>query len=451
MRSWFTPFTPIVLVTGVAACAADSEIADVTAGTGELEQVTCPHPTWCPAPSTDWSRDLLVTDLSLDLETLRGRAVVTFMPSLRSTGASFDVRGLTIRDVHGPLGNIRHRVEDGRLDLGIPLGTVSATIDYDFALQDDFDGYLPEGHTFLWPYFCGNLFPCKPETSDGVIFQLAVTGVPGGKVAVYPREIPAEAPSYMPAFAYGDYVEKPLGTSAGGTELSVWHLPGEEAAVAAGTPQLVPAFSFFEETYGPYVFGDRAGSVSAPWRGGGFGGMEHHPFWHVGSQSMSDAHTHIHEAAHGWFGNGVRMRCWEDFVLSEGAANYLAARAIEAASGVAAGDAVWAGYQRSLERIVANPARDTVALPDTCNTIDLLHHPLWSLVPYIKGAFFLRAVEKRVGRARFDQALAQFYMWHVGKAARMTDFVDFLERHTRTELDDLVQGWLRSLGAPALP
>jgi aminopeptidase N len=34
----------------------------------------------------------------------------------------------------------------------------------------------------------------------------------------------------------------------------------------------------------------------------------------------------VHEAAHGWFGDGVRLRCWEDFVLSEGTASHLDAR-----------------------------------------------------------------------------------------------------------------------------
>ena len=435
----------------IAACAPDAEVTsdDNAVATAALEAAApCPHPSWCPAPSTNWARDLLTTHVSLDLEALRGRAEIYFMPSISSTGASLDVRGLLVRDVTGPLGALRHRVEDGRLDVGIPLGTVSMTIEYDFTLQDEFNGYLPEGHTFLWPYFCGNLFPCKPETSDGLMFSLDVTGVPDGHIAIYPDVIPWNAPSYMPALAHGPYIERELGTSAGGTQLSVWHLPGEEAAAQQGTARLLAAFSFLEQTYGPYVFGDKAGSVSAPWRGGGFGGMEHHPFWHVGSGSMRDAVTHIHEAAHGWFGNGVRMACWEDFVLSEGSASYLAARGMEAAAGVEVAARVWAFYQRQLDFIVSNPATDTIAWPDTCNQIDLLHHPLWSGVPYMKGAFFLRAVEERVGRAAFDQAMAVFYIWHVGKAAHMSDLIDTIEWLTRRDLDDLVQRWLKSVGPP---
>ena len=61
----------------------------------------------------------------------------------------------------------------------------------------------------------------------------------------------------------------------------------------------------------------------------------------------------------------------------------------------------------------------------------------------------LRAVEERVGRAAFDQALALFYMWHVGKAASMGELVDTVEWMTGKDLDDLVQVWLRGLGAPS--
>jgi len=407
----------------------------------------CPHPSWCPTPSTDWTRDLLATDLHIDLASLRGSAEVTFVPSITSTGLSLDVHGLVVRDVRGPLGPLQYAITDGRLDVGVPLGTVSMQIDYDFTLHDEFDGYMSQGMTFLWPYFCGNLFPCKPETADGVAFTLDVTGVPEGEVAVYPRAIPWEAPSYMIALAHGDYAKMDVGVSKGGTRLVAWHLPGREALTKAVTAPLPAAFSFFEETYGPYVFGEEAGPVEVAWPSP-FGGMEHHPLWHVGAGSWNNWLTHIHEAAHGWFGNGVRMRCWEDFVLSEGSANYLAARAVEVAMGQSFADLVWSSYQRRLDVIVSTPGFDTIAWPDTCNQIDLLHHPLWSSVPYIKGAFFLRAVEQRVGRAAFDRALAVFYIWHVGKAASMGDLIHTMEWLTGAELDDLVQGWLKSLGAP---
>jgi hypothetical protein len=286
----------------------------------------CPHPSWCPAPSTDWTRDLLDTALALDVGALKGSATITLVPSMTSTGASFDVRGLLVRDVRGPLGPLQYEVRDGRLDVGVPLGTVELTIDYDFTLQDQMNGLSPAGSTYLWPYFCGNLFPCKPNTDDGQRYALSVTGVPDGATAVYPAVIPANTPAYAPALAIGAYTQIDLGTTPSGTRLSAWFLPGGEAGARAGTEKLVEAFAFFEQTLGPYVFGPHAGVIQAP----AGGGMEHHPFWHLDSWGMDNPESQFHEAAHGWFGNGVRMRCWEDFAFSEGNVNYWAARALEA-------------------------------------------------------------------------------------------------------------------------
>jgi aminopeptidase N len=301
----------------------------------------------------------------------------------------------------------------------------------------------------LWPDFCGNLFPCNPAPHEGLTFTLALENVPAGQTAIYPNWIPIDSPPYMIAFAIGDYTQVELGTTTNGTHLSVWYLPGEEAAALRGTARLVEVFDFFEQTYGDYAFGGEAGSVSANWGPGGFGGMEHHPFWHVGSGSMGSSLTHFHEAAHGWYGNGVRIRCWEDFVLSEGLADYLSARAYEAVNGPAGGTAVWNFYQRQLAALVAN-GFDTIAWPDGCDITDFLTHPLWSGIPYKKGALFLRAVEQRVGRDALDVALASFYECHVGEAAGMGDLIAHIEDQTGADLTDLVDGWLRSLGIPAI-
>jgi aminopeptidase N len=171
--------------------------------------------------------------------------------------------------------------------------------------------------------------------------------------------------------------------------------------------------------------------------------MEHHPFWHVAASSMADETTHAHEAAHGWFGNGVRMRCWEDFVLSEGTVTYLAARALGEY-----GVDVWPDYEAALDGFCPGFG-NTIAWPAGCNEIDILTHPLWSSVPYYKGAAFYRAVAQRIGEGTLDQAIAGFYAAHVGQAAGMQDMVDAIETHGGMPIDDLVEGWLRTQECPA--
>jgi aminopeptidase N len=152
--------------------------------------------------------------------------------------------------------------------------------------------------------------------------------------------------------------------------------------------------------------------------------MEHHPYWHVDREQMSSEETQLHEAAHGWFGNGVRLRCWEDFVLSEGTASYLAARALGVAAGPEAEAHTWARYRERLERIARRSDVFPDAWPRSCGAIDVLRDRLFSDVPYMKGAFFLRAVERRVGRDRMDAALRAFYMAHRGRAAGFGDLLE---------------------------
>lgn len=402
-----------------------------------------------PPAAVDWSRDVLHTALRFDLATHAAQARITLAPS-SSRAASFAVGDLAIHDVRHQQRSLRYAVAGDRLDIGVPDGgePIEIVVDYSFRTQNDLDGYLATGSTYLWPYHCGNLYPCKPAPAEGSTFELEVVNPPPGEVVIVPREIATDAPSYMPAFAVGPYGYELLGHTAAGTEVGAWTLPEGGPAAREGAAGLVAVFDWLETTYGDYAFGDAVASVAVRWGPRSGGAIEHHPFWHVGEDAMDDAVTHTHEAAHGWFGNGVRLRCWEDFVLSEGTASYLAARAIEATAGAGAGAAVWERYRLTLEREVER--RDTVAWPSsTCNQIDLLDHPLNSFVPYMKGAFFLRAVEDEVGRAAIDAALRRFYQAHRGRAAGMQDLLDLLAAETGFDPGPLAEAWLRQLGVPA--
>jgi len=392
--------------------------------------------------SADRSRDILTTSLQLDLASHQATAAIS-VASSTGPGASFEVGDLDITSVTSAGSPLNYAIDGGWLDVGLGSAASTLTVSYAFRDHSNFDGWLATNDlTFLWPYFCGNLFPCHSAPSDGVRLSLAVTGVPAGKTAVYPTNIPGDAPSYMLAVAVGDYTYLQLGATDAGTEVGVYYLPGGLAAAQTGTHNLDRAFDWYERTYGAYTFGPKVASVAASWGPGGYGGMEHHPFWHVASSSMSDQITHYHEAAHGWFGDGVRILCWEDFVLSEGTVSYLAARALQAVEG----RDVWATYTTELNDAIA--AGDTIALPSTCNAIDLLHDPLWSDIPYMKGAFFYRAVEQQVGAAALDRAIAKFYRDHVGGAASMQQMLDTIHTETGFDPTALANGWLRSLGHP---
>jgi len=174
-----------------------------------------------------------------------------------------------------------------------------------------------------------------------------------------------------------------------------------------------------------------------------FGGMEHHPRWHVAAGALASEVTHAHEAAHGWFGDGIRIACWEDFVLSEGTASYLAGRALDVVA-PAAGAAVWQGYA---EELAAIPG-DLPVWPQTCGTIDVVTDGLFQSAPYIRGALFLRAVALVVGAAALDRALATFYAARAGTAATMRDLLATIRTATGYDPTACAETWLRGATTP---
>jgi aminopeptidase N len=396
-------------------------------------------------PTANLTREVVDTKLSIDVTQLHGSATIKLAASAQP-GASLEVGDLTILDVQrAGGGNVPYAVTGKQLDLGVPADTdVEITIAYQYKLHEKFDGASTKGFTFLWPYYCGNLFPCHSQPSDGATFTLDIAGVPAGKTAVFAPAIAQEAPSYQVAWAIGEYTQLDLGTTTAGTKLSVWHLPNEAQTATNGTQNLVAAFDWLEKTIGPYRFGSHAGTVSVPWGAGAYGGMEHHPRWHVGTSSLASQETNIHEAAHGWFGDGIRITCWEDFVLSEGTTTYLAARALDVVAPTV-GAQTWTSYETELGGI---PGADPV-WPPSCGSIDILDDNLFTNAPYIRGAFFYRGVALKVGAAKLDEALAAFYAAHAGRSATMTDMLDTIKAVTGYDATTCAQSWLRSTVRPS--
>ena len=380
--------------------------------------------------------DVVSTKLGIDFQTKRGKATLTFA---KRGSVSLEAAGLTITNVRDGKGPKAYRLRSGRLiatDVVSPL-----QIEYGFAQHTNSDGLLAGGSTVLWPYFCGNLFPCNSRPADGTTFEVDITGVPSGKSVIYPHQITQPAPAYQFAFAVGDYHTERLGRTAAGTQVSVSWLPNGETAAREGTKNLVKAFEWLETNIGPYQFGNDVGSVAAVWGAGAYGGMEHHPYWHVATDAMDNEETHVHEAAHGWFGDGIRLKCWEDFVLSEGTVSYLAARAIGQVAGADAEADIWVGYQRELNS--ARAGGDRIAWPTGCNKVDIIKDGLFSTFPYMEGAFFYKAVATQVGAAKLDAVLRKFYMTYRGKAAGMADMVALIKRETGFDPKALVTTWLR--------
>jgi len=396
-----------------------------------------------PMPVRNDARGIDDTSLAFDLAAHSAQGTITFAGA-DDAGATLEVGDLMIDGVSLGTNDLPYSVADQRLALGLPASRAPLQVQlrWRWSNHEGFSGASVDGYTLVWPYFCGNLFPCHSDPSDGTTFSLALVGVPQGKTAVFAQRIESEAPSYQIAWSIADYTRLELGATDAGTQLYAWHQPGQGPAMGSGTADLVAVFDWYERTLGPYRFGTSAGPVAASW-GAVNGGMEHHPYWHMGEPALANETIHAHEAAHGWFGDGVRLQCWEDFVLSEGTVQYLASRALEVVS-PDAGIQAWTSNAGEL----AGLPGDALVWPQGCGKIDILHDGLFSRAPYIRGAYFYRAVALKVGPQALDLALAAFYGAHAGHAATMDEMLDMIQTVTGYDPHACAEKWLRSTTIP---
>jgi hypothetical protein len=419
------------------ACGGDSAPPDPPEGD---------PPEFRPRAAGDEDRDVHHTSLSVDVGAMSATAAITVAAD-PSRGLTLEVGDLAIDAVYDDHGPLNYTTSGKNLVVGIPDTKKEHTlsVDYRYSAHNDFDGVMESGTTLTWPYYCGNVFPCRSAPSDGLTFALSLTGVSG--TAVYPEAIPGQSPAYMLAWAIGDYTYRNLGTTTSGTEVGVYYLSGGETDAIDGTANLLAAFTWMEETIGPYPFGNKVASVAADWGFGAFGGMEHHPLWHVATGAMDDEETHAHEAAHGWFGNGVRLACWEDFVLSEGTVSYLAARSLTVVAGDVVGTEIWDSYSRRLNNLQIS-GENKIAWPEGCNQLDILADGLFGTAPYMKGAFFFKALAERIGADEVDRILGLFYQANREKATTMQSLLDIISSESGYDPTECAQSWLRSATPP---
>jgi len=391
-------------------------------------------------PTANLAREIISTGLAVDVATRMSTATIEFGPS-DTAGATLEVGDLVIMST-GDVANER----DGKLlHLALAPSTTptTVTITYTYAFHERFDGVSMNDYTVVWPYHCGNMFPCHSDPADGTTFTLDVTGVADGEIAIYPPTISEQAPSYQIAWAIDAYQELAVGTTAAGTQISMWHRESELDRARIGSADLVAAVNFFESTLGPYRFGPKMGGVSVAWGPGGLGGMEHHPFWHTASRALQNTVTNVHEAAHGWYGDGVRIACWEDFALSEGTVTYLTGRALDVTNPTL-GQIVWDSYT-----VEYNGTQGAAPVwPEGCGEIDVIEDRLLARPPYIRGAMFYRAVALKVGATMLDAALGKFYMDYQTKAARMTDMLATIKDVTGFDPTACAQSYLRATTKP---
>ncbi len=237
-------------------------------------------------------------------------------------------------------------------------------------------------------------------------------------------EMKQAIPPYLIALAAGDIVFKPLSARTGVyTEPAMLERAAKELE---DTEKMVAAT---EKLYGAYRWGRYDILVLPP--SFPIGGMENPrltfatPTILAGDKSLVSLIAH--ELAHSWSGNLVTNATWRDFWLNEGFTTYLERRIIEEL------------YGRPREEMEATLAVQSLkeeidALPDAD---EILHVNLagrdpdegFTLVPYEKGALFLRHLEESFGRQRFDAFLKGYFDHFAFQSITTADFRAYLEKN----------------------
>lgn len=265
----------------------------------------------------------------------------------------------------------------------------------------------------------------------------------GPRTGDYRFRMDKAIPSYLIALAVGDLDFHALGKRSGVyAEPSV--LP-KAAKELEDTEQMISAT---EKLYGPYRWGRYDILILPP--SFPYGGMENPrltfatPTMLAGDKSLVSLISH--ELAHSWSGNLVTNATWSDVWLNEGFTTYVERRIVEAVYGKEQADMQATLGRQTLDHLLA--ARKPEDLILNLNLDGRDPDDSLSEVPYEKGSLFLRTVEEKVGRKRFDAFLRGYFDHFAFRSIGTADFEAYLKAHLKTG-DLPVQAWIHDSGIPA--
>jgi hypothetical protein len=229
-------------------------------------------------------------------------------------------------------------------------------------------------------------------------------------------------------------------TTAYGTVLRSYYLPGDEAAGQATLSISAAALRSYEDAFGPYPF-DEMIVAEAPLQ---YYGMEYPGLNLIGStlyrEQRADLEDRVvHEIAHQWWyaqvGNDQVNTPW----LDEGLAEYSMAIYYEQVFGEARANTLvnqrWlVPYQVAVE----NEYDAVVNQPSSAFTWQ------YEVIVYAKAALFFHAVHQEVGDETFRAILREYvdrFRWGI---ATPDDFLDVAEAVSGRDLDAVYNRWILS-------
>jgi aminopeptidase N len=320
-------------------------------------------------------------------------------------------------------------------------------------------------HPFLFsqsqPINARSWIPLQDTPKARITFDAKVT-VPHGMRAVMSAMNDADAP-LTGCFTFE--MEKPIPTHL--MALAVGDLQfgalGGRTGVYAEPEILVAAVKEFEDTeemveaaeslLGPYPWGRYDMLVLPP--SFPFGGMENPrlafmtPTLIAGDKSLVS--TVAHELAHSWTGNLVSNATWRDLWLNEGFTTYFTNRIVEAVYGQEQAQLELVLEYGRLKQELASMPKVTQTLP--ANVQDGDPNDAFNRFTYDKASMFVHDLEKRLGRAAFDDFLHQYVSHFAFEAITTERFVDYAKQTLLVDHGDKLAEtelleWIYGTGMP---
>ena len=151
-----------------------------------------------------------------------------------------------------------------------------------------------------------------------------------------------------------------------------------------------------------------------------------------------------HELAHSWSGNLVTNATWNDFWLNEGFTVYFEQRIMEAIYG--------REYSEMLAKLTLDGLKaeiEELQARDQWLKLDLRgRNPDDGMtsIAYDKGYFFLRMLEEKTGREKWDQFLKTYFDQFAFQSMTTEGFLNYLKANLDTNVD--IDAWVYQPGLP---
>jgi leukotriene-A4 hydrolase len=292
-------------------------------------------------------------------------------------------------------------------------------------------------------------YKAQIHTDSDVLAVMSAENDPKAKRnGEYSFVMPQAIPAYLIALAVGDLAFKETGPRTG--------VYAEKSVVKAAAKEFADTESMIqagEKLFGPYRWTRYDILVMPP--SFPVGGQENPrlsfitPTVIAGDKSLVSVIAH--ELGHSWSGNLVTNATWRDLWLNEGFTDYLQSRIMTA---------VYGEQLTSMEEVLGlKSLREDLARlkpQDQVLAIDLRDRDpelVFSDVPYEKGRLFLKYLDAKFGRERFDAFLRSYFDHFAFKSITTEQFNEYLtenllDRFPGIVTHEQVLAWEHAPGIP---